>query len=81
MLLTNEQRDTVVGELKRIGADLNPADEQKQRRQAFMTEPSEELQAYPQQNPNATEKEMVQEILDNRAALRQVLSGRQEATA
>jgi len=69
MHLTNEQRDAVVSELKRIGADLNLSDEQKQKLQAFMVEASEKVQEFRQQNPNAT-KEDIKKVMDNRAALR-----------
>lgn len=71
MLLTNEQRETVVGELKRIGADLNLSDEQRQKLQDFMVEASEKVQEFRQQNPNATKEEIVKRVMDNRAAIRQ----------
>jgi len=71
MHLTNEQRDAVVSELKRIGADLNLSDEQKQKLQAFMVEASEKVQEFRQQNPNATKEEIIKKVMDNRAALRQ----------
>jgi Spy/CpxP family protein refolding chaperone len=71
MLLSNEQRETVVGELKRIGADLNLSDEQKQKLQDFMVEASEKVQEFRQQNPNATKEEIVKKVMDNRAAIRQ----------
>ena len=73
MQLTSEQVDAVVAELKRIGGDLNLTDEQKQKLQAFMTEASERVQEYKQQNPGATRGEIAQRVLDNRAALRQRL--------
>jgi periplasmic protein CpxP/Spy len=71
MPLTREQLDAVVGELKQIGADLNLTDEQKQKLQAFMTEASEKVQEYKQQNPSATREDIAKRVLDNRAALRQ----------
>ena len=71
MHLTNEQRDAVVSELKRIAADLNLSDEQKQKLQAFMVEASEKVQEFRQQNPNATKEEIIKKVMDNRAALRQ----------
>ena len=73
MPLTREQLDAVVGELKQIGADLNLTDEQKQKLQAFMTEASEKVQEYKQQNPSATREDIAKKVLDNRAALRQRL--------
>jgi len=71
MPLTSEQRDAVVGELKRIGASLNLSDDQKQKLQAFMTEASEKVHEYKQQNPNATQQDLIRKVMDNRASLRQ----------
>ena len=71
MLLTSQQRDTVIGELKRIGANLNLSDEQKQKLQDFMVQASEKLQEFRQQNPHATKEEIVKRVMDNRAAVRQ----------
>lgn len=73
MPLTSEQRDNVVGELKRIGASLNLSDDQKQKLQTFMTEASEKIQEYRQHNPNATREDLIKKVTDNRAALRQRL--------
>jgi len=73
MPLTNEQRDAVVAELKRIGASLGLSDDQKQKLQAFMIEASEKVQEYRQQNPNATQQDLIKKVIDNRAALRQRL--------
>lgn len=73
MNLTSEQRDAVAGELKRIGASLNLSDDQKQKLQAFMTEASEKVHEYRQQNPNATQQDLIKKVIDNRAALRQRL--------
>ena len=73
MSLTTEERDAVVSELKRIGATLNLSDEQKQKVQAFMTEASEKVKEYKQQNPNATPQDLVKKVQENRAALRQRL--------
>ena len=73
MSLTAEEREAVVSELKRIGTTLNLSDEQKQKVHAFMTEASEKVQEYKQQNPNATPQDLVKKVQDNRAALRQRL--------
>jgi len=73
MPLTGEQRDAVVGELENIGASLNLSDDQKQKLQAFMTEASEKLHEYRQQNPNATQQDLIKKVMDNRATLRQRL--------
>jgi len=73
MPLTSEQREAVVSELKRFGADLNLNDEQKQKLQAFMTEASEKVHEYKDQNPHATPQDMIKKVMDNRTALRQRL--------
>ena len=73
MALTAEQRNAVVTELRSIGASLNLSDEQKQKLQAFMTEASEKVEEYKQQNPHATPLDIVNKVRDNRAALRQRL--------
>ena len=73
MLLSSEQLGAVVGELKRIGADLNLSDEQKQKLQAFMTEASEKVQEFKEQNPNASRADILRKVMDNRQALRERL--------
>ena len=70
MPLTQEQRDAVVSELKSIGASLNLSDDQKQKVQAFMTEASEKLQEYRQQNPNASKEDLIKRLAENRAEIR-----------
>lgn len=71
MPLTSEQRDAIASELKSFGASLNLSDDQKQKLQGFMTDASEKLQEYKQQNPNATREDLMKKIADNRAAIRQ----------
>ena len=73
MSLTPEQRDAVVSELKKIGGELNLSEEQKQKLQTFMTEASEKVQEYKQQNPNASQEDLIKKIADNRATIRQRL--------
>lgn len=73
MALSNEQLDTVVGELKRIGGDLSLTDEQKQKLHTFMTEATEKVQEFKQQNPNASREDIAKKVWENRAALRQRL--------
>jgi len=71
MSLTPELRDAVSSELKRIGGQLNLSDDQKERLHAFMTEASEKVQQYKQQNPNATPSDLMKKVSENRAAIRQ----------
>ena len=73
MPLSTEQRDAVANELKRFGADLNLSEDQKQKLQGFMTEASEKLQEYRQQNPNASKEDVIKKVADNRATIRQRL--------
>jgi len=73
MPLTAEQRDQVVSELKRIGALLNLSDDQKRKLQDFMSEASEKVQEFKQQNPNASQQDVIKKVADNRASIRQRL--------
>jgi periplasmic protein CpxP/Spy len=75
MSLTPDLRDAITSELKRFGADLNLSDDQKQKLQTFMTEASEKLQEYKQQNPNASKEDLIKKIAENRASIRQRLVG------
>jgi periplasmic protein CpxP/Spy len=71
MPLSPDLRDAVAAELKRIGSTLNLSDDQKQKVQAFLTEAQEKVQEYRQQNPNATQADVIKRLSDNRAAIRQ----------
>jgi periplasmic protein CpxP/Spy len=71
MPLTPELRDAVVSELKRIGSTLNLSDDQKQKVQAFLTEAQEKVQEYRQENPNASQADVLKRLADNRAGIRQ----------
>ena len=73
MPLTPEQRDAVVSELKRFGADLNLSEDQKQKLQTFMSEASEKLHEYKQKNPSASREDLVRIVAENRTAIRQRL--------
>ena len=73
MPLTPEQRNAIASELKSFGASLNLSDDQKQRLQTFMTEASEKLQDYKQNNPNASKEDLLTKLSDNRAQIRQRL--------
>lgn len=73
MPLTPEQRNAIAAELKGLVSSLNLSDDQKQRLQGFMTEASEKVQEYKQQNPNASQQDLVKKVAENRAAIRQRL--------
>ena len=71
MSLTPELRDALLSELKRIGGQLNLSDDQRERLHGFMTEASEKVQQYKQQNPSATHADLVRKLAENREAIRQ----------
>jgi predicted HTH transcriptional regulator len=73
MPLTSEQRDMVASELKRFATDLNLSEDQKQKLQTSLSEVSEKVQEYKQQNPNASKEDLTKKVVDNRAAIRQRL--------
>jgi transcription initiation factor TFIIIB Brf1 subunit/transcription initiation factor TFIIB len=73
MALTQEQRNMVVDELKRFATDLSLSDDQKQKLQDFLSEASEKLQEYKQQNPNASREDLIRKVADNRSMIRQRL--------
>jgi len=72
-MLTQQEREVVTTELKKIGADLNLSEEQKQKVQRFMTEASEKVQEYKEQNPDASREDLVRKIAENRTSIRQRL--------
>ena len=73
MPLTPEQRETVAGELKRFGTDLNLSDDQKQKLSNFLTEAREKIEEYKQQNPNASKEDLIQKVAANRTSIRERL--------
>jgi|SRR5882672_7721095 len=73
MPLTPEQRDTVTSEVKQFATDLNLSEDQKQKLHNFMTEASEKLAEYKQQNPNASREDLVKKAAANRTAIRERL--------
>ena len=73
MPITPEQREQLAGELKRIAGSLNLSEEQKLKVNLYLTEAHEKIQAYKQQNPNASPEEMVRKMADQRGAIRERL--------
>ena len=52
---------------------MNLSEEQKQKLHTFMTEASEKIHEYKQQNPNASTQDVIKKVMENRANLRQRL--------
>jgi periplasmic protein CpxP/Spy len=73
MSLTPEQRDAVASELKKFATDLNLSEDQKQKLHSSMTEASEKLHEFKEQNPNVSKDDLIKKVADNRAAIRQRL--------
>jgi periplasmic protein CpxP/Spy len=73
MNLTPEQRNQVGEELKRFGTSLNLSEDQKGRLQGFLIEAREKVQAYLQENPNASRADITQKVAANKDNLRQRL--------
>jgi Spy/CpxP family protein refolding chaperone len=67
------QRETVAVELKKLAGTLNLTDDQKQKLSNFMSEAREKVEEYKQQNPNATQDDVINRIKANRTALREQL--------
>lgn len=72
-MLTQEERETVAKELRKIGTDLHLSDEQKEKVERFMTEASEKIQEYKQRNPHASREDLVKKIAEKRANIREHL--------
>jgi periplasmic protein CpxP/Spy len=73
MNLTPEQRDQVVAELKKFGADLQLTDDQKNKLQEFLAESRVKVNEYLQANPNAKTADVIKEVSAHRDQLRQRL--------
>lgn len=73
MNLTQEQRETIVGELKKFGSELNLSPEQKEKLHNSLTESYGKIQEYKSQNPNVTKEELVKKVAAHRTQLRERL--------
>jgi hypothetical protein len=73
MPLTPEHRNQVADELKRFGSTLNLSDAQKEKLHTFLLEAREKVQAFLQENPNASKADIVKRVAANRENLRERL--------
>lgn len=71
--MTPEEVSNIAAELKRLGAELNLSDSQKDQLKGFLTEKYEQLQEYRKQNPNVSKEDIAKYIAKNREAGRQKL--------
>ena len=74
MSLKPQVRDAIANELKTFGAKLNLSDDQKKKLQGLMTDASQKLQEYKEDNPNASNSDLLKKVSDNRATIRQHLT-------
>ena len=66
--MTPEEVGNIAAELKRLGAELNLSDSQKEQLRNFLTEKYEQLQEYKKQNPNISKEDIAKYIAKNRDA-------------
>ena len=71
--MTPEEVSNIAAELKRLGAELNLSESQKDQVKSFLTEKYEQLQEYKKQNPNVSKEDITKYIAKNREAGRQKL--------
>ena len=71
--ITPEEVSNIAAELKRLGAELNLSDSQKDQLKSFLTEKYEQLQEYRKQNPSLSKEDIAKYIAKNREAGRQKL--------
>lgn len=74
MNLTQEQRETIVGELKKFGSELNLSPEQKEKLHHSLTESYAKVQEYKSQNPHATREDLIKKVAAHRSQLRERLA-------
>lgn len=75
MNLTQEQREMIIGELKKFGSELNLSPEQKEKLHNSLIESYGKIQEYKSQNPNASKVDLIKKVVANRAQLRERLVG------
>ena len=71
--MTPEEVSNIAAELKRLGAELNLSDNQKDQLRNFLTEKYEQLQEHRKQNPNVSREDITKYIAKNRQAGREKL--------
>src|SRR3974377_1494168 len=69
--MTPDELNNIATELKRLGAELNLSDKQKEDLKSFLTEKYEQMQEYRKQNPNVSREDLGKYIAKNRDAGRE----------
>jgi periplasmic protein CpxP/Spy len=73
MNLSQEQREQIAGELKKLGAELNLSPEQKEKAQNFLTETYNKVQEFKSQHPSVSKEDLIKKVAAHRAQLRERL--------
>ena len=71
MGLNASQIEEVVVELKRIAAELNLSEPQKEQLKTAMTQAREKVEQYREQHPGVTKEQIAEQIAANRASIRE----------
>lgn len=71
MALTAEQKEQVAAELKKIGAELNLSNDQKEKLHTALDQVKEKLAAYKAANPNVTRADLVKAVATHRDQIRE----------
>jgi hypothetical protein len=69
--MTPDELSSIATELKRLGAELNLSDKQKEDLKNFLTEKYEQLQEYRKQNPSVSKEDLAKYVAKNRDAGRE----------
>jgi hypothetical protein len=72
-ILSPEEREKVTEELKQLATGLKLSDDQKEKLQNLLMEGREKIQAYKQDNPNASPQDLLKQVAAHRSALREKL--------
>jgi hypothetical protein len=73
MNISPEEREKVAAELKQFATSLNLSEDQKDRLHSMLTEGREKLQAYKEDNPDASPQDLLDQVAAHRSGLRQRL--------
>ena len=73
MNLTPELRDQVAGELRKLAADLNLTEDQKEKLQNLLAEGRTKVADYLKANPLAKKTDVIKEVAAHRDQIRQRL--------
>jgi len=71
MPLTTDQREQVANEVKKLAADLNLTEDQKNKLRGFLEQAREKVQTYRSANPNASTADIIKAVASHRDQIRE----------